>query len=98
MQMVDHLITVSNALQPINYFPPRLQFLRPEIVRQFSDLNEFGEYSVEFLLAVTELIMLQEVTNYPDGTLNLELFQRFRSNADIFSLVSAAAFRGPKQG
>lgn len=57
-------------------------------------MDTYGEYTVEFLLVVTELIMIQEKTNYPDGVMNLNLFQRFRDGADIFSVVSAATFRG----
>jgi hypothetical protein len=38
--------------------------------------------------------MVQEKTNYPDGTMNLDLFRLFREGADIFSVVSAATFRG----
>ncbi len=42
---------------------------------------------------ITELIMIQEKTNYPNGTINLNLFKKFRNGADIFSIVSAATFR-----
>jgi hypothetical protein len=38
--------------------------------------------------------MIQERTNYPEGVLNLQLFQKFRDGEDIFSVVSAATFRG----
>lgn len=38
--------------------------------------------------------MIQEKSNYPNGTLNLHLFERFRAKADIFSVVSTATFRG----
>lgn len=43
---------------------------------------------------ITELIMIQEKTNYPQGVMNLNLFRLFRNEADIFSVVSAATFRG----
>jgi len=70
-----------------------LQIFRPEQVGQFKELDQYGEYSVEFILVVTELIMIQEKTNYPNGTMNLTLFKKFRNREDIFSVVSAATFR-----
>jgi hypothetical protein len=65
----------------------------PSDVFSFAELNRYGEYSIEFLLVVIELIMVQEKTNYPTGTMNLRLFQKLRAGADIFTLVSAATFR-----
>lgn len=63
-------------------------------MKQFQGVDAYGEYSVEFLLVITELIMIQEKTNYPSGILNLNLFRLFQGEADIFSVVSAATFRG----
>ena len=49
---------------------------------------------VEFIVIVTELIMIQEKTNYPTGNLNVKVFERFRDkHDDIFAVVSAATFR-----
>ena len=60
---------------------------------RFEELNQYGQYSVEFILVVTELIMIQEKTNYPNGTMNIKVFESFRNkHADIFSVVSAATF------
>lgn len=56
-------------IQPIDYFPPRLQFFRPEHVAPFQELDKVGEFSVEFLLVVTELLAIQEKTNYPKGSI-----------------------------
>lgn len=94
MQLVDHIIGVIRRSRPVTSYPPRLQFFSRDLVAQYAALDRYGEYPTEFLLIVTELIMLQERTNYPNGVLNLNLFQRFREEADIFSVVSAATFRG----
>ena len=93
MSLIDHLIDIINRIEPTQQFPPQLQIYSAEDVQEFEELNNYGEYSIEFILVVFELIMIQEKTNYPNGTLNLKLFQRFRSNEDIFSVVSAATFR-----
>ncbi len=93
MKLVDHIIDIIKKISPTKSYPPELQFFIPNSVAQFEELNQYGEYSVEFLLVVTELIMIQEKTNYPTGTMNLNLFKKFRNMEDIFSVVSAATFR-----
>lgn len=95
MQLVDHIINeIILKVNPSTSNPPTLQIFSPDHVESFRALDAYGEYSIEFLLVTTELIMIQEKTNYSQGVLNLNLFQRFRSEADIFSVVSAATFRG----
>jgi hypothetical protein len=94
MQMVDHIINnIILKVSPANSFPPKLQIFQPSHAQTYQQLDKFGEYPVDFLLVVTELIQIQEKTNYPTGTLNLNLFRLFRKKADIFSVVSAATFR-----
>lgn len=94
MQMVDHIISdIILKVSPANGFPPKLQIFQPFHARAYRQLDKYGEYPVDFLLVVTELIQIQEKTNYPTGTLNLNLFRLFREKADIFSVVSAATFR-----
>lgn len=86
---------VGNAqVQPSNSNPPHLQIFSPDHVTPFQALDAYGEYSIEFLLVITEMIMIQEKTNYPQGSMNLMLFDLFRNGADIFTIVSAATFRG----
>jgi hypothetical protein len=94
MQLVDHIINnIILKVKPSDSFPPKLQVFSQEHVSKFKELDKYGEYPVEFLLVVTELIMIQEKTNYPKGTMNLNLFRSFREERDIFSVVSIATFR-----
>jgi len=95
MKLVDHIINnIILKVKPAESFPPKLQIFSPEHVSKFEELDKYGEYPVEFLLVITELIMIQEKTNYPGGVMNLKLFRSFRKEDDIFSVVSAATFRG----
>ena len=95
MRLVDHIINeIILKVQPSTSNPPTLQVFSPSHVEQFQELNRYGEYSVEFILVIGELIMIQEKTNYPQGMMNLRLFRLFREEADIFTVVSAATFRG----
>ena len=93
LKLVDYLIDMMKKLSPVTKYPPSLQVYNKEYIAQFKELNNYGEYSVEFILVVTELIMIQEKTNYPKGTMNVKVFEKFRDkHDDIFSVVSAATF------
>jgi len=97
MELVDHIINnIILRIQSSTANPPKIQVFSNEHVERFRELDNYGEYPVEFLLVITELIMIQEKTNYPKGVLNLNLFKAFRAEKDIFSVVSAATFRGGK--
>jgi len=91
---INHVLTnIIDKVNPVNSFPPQLQIFQPQHIDNFSALDEYGEYSIEFCLVVIELIMIQEKTNYPNGDLNKRLFQLFYEDADVFSVVSTATFR-----
>jgi hypothetical protein len=61
MSLVNHIINnIILKVGPSNSFPPNLQIFSPQHVSQFQQLDNYGEYPVEFLLVITELIMIQE--------------------------------------
>jgi hypothetical protein len=93
LELRGHILDVFSKIQPINYYPPRLQSFSPESTQKFTELNKVGEFSVEFLLVVTELIMIQEKTNYPQGSLTQRLYADFGVK-DRFSVIQSAVFRG----
>jgi hypothetical protein len=93
LELKNHLLEVFNKIQPIDYYPPKLQIFKPEHVKPFIDLDKVGEFSVEFLLVTTELIMIQETTNYPQGSLTHKLYADFGVK-DRFSVIQSAVFRG----
>jgi hypothetical protein len=61
-QLRDHMLGVFDKVQPITQFPPKLQVFRPSDVAPFASLDAVGEFSVEFLIVVTELLFIQEKT------------------------------------
>lgn len=94
LKLVDYLINMMKKLEPVTKYPPSLQVYDKQDLSEFEELNNYGEYSVEFIVVVTELIMIQEKTNYPTGTMNVKVFERFRDkHDDIFAVVSAATFK-----
>lgn len=62
-------------------------------IESFKDLNRVGEFTVEFLLVVTELMAIQEKTNYPKGSLTESLYKDFAVK-DRFSVIQKAIWKG----
>jgi len=93
LALKNHLLEVFNKIQPIDYYPPKLQIFNPEDVKPFIELDKVGEFSTEFMLVATELIMIQETTNYPQGSLTQKLYANFGVK-DRFSVIQSAVFRG----
>ncbi len=93
LKLRDHMLSVFDKVRPIAYLPPKLQVFNPSDVNQFNELGAFGEYDIEFLLVVSELLMIQEKTNYPLGSMTQMMYKAF-GKEDIFGVVSSASFRG----
>lgn len=93
LELKNHILNVFSKIQPIDYYPPHLQIFKPEHVKPFTELDMVGEFSVEFMLVTTELIMIQEKTNYPRGSLTQQLYADFGIK-DRFSVIQSAVFRG----
>lgn len=89
----DHLLWIFDQIQPIHSFPPSLQVFQSQHITPFKALDQVGEFSVEFLLVVSELIFIQEKTNYPQGSLTRRLYEAF-GQKDRFSVIHMAVFQG----
>lgn len=92
LQLKNHILGMFNAIGPATSFPPSLQFFQPGHVNQFQNLDAVGEFTVEFLLVVIELIAIQEKTNYPTGFLIQSLYQDFGVK-DRFSVIQKAILK-----
>jgi len=92
LKFKEHILKMLKALEPINYFPPKLQFFKPAHVEPFRELDSIGEFSIEFLLVSTELMAIQEKTNYPKGSLTERLYESFGVK-DRFSVIQTAVLK-----
>jgi len=92
LKLRDHILTVLKSVRPVNSFPPSLQFFKPEHVEPYKELDKVGEFTVEFLLVVTELMAIQEKTNYPEGSLTESLYKDFGVK-DRFSVIQKAVLK-----
>lgn len=59
-------------------------------VKKYKELNEYGEYRIEFLILLAKLLMIQERTNREDAYMFGRLLQKLRKGEDIFSIISTA--------
>lgn len=58
-------------------------------------MNVYGEYDVEFLYVLMELLAVQEKTNRADAYMFGSIIEQLLEvDRDIFKIVSAAGFRG----
>jgi hypothetical protein len=94
----QEMSTFIRTCQPASAFPPVNPTTFATVVRvasqKYDGLKDFGEYPVDFLVAIMMLLMIQERTNYPKGTLNLRMFESFLRHDDIFRVVGTATYRG----
>lgn len=88
--LVEHLRCVEEFVRPATSFPPELQVYSGGDEHRFAELEGIGEYSVDFLLVVVELILIQERTNYPDGNFTDTLLKAFLDGETIHELVGKA--------
>lgn len=96
LKLKEHILEMMRNIQPIDYFPPRLQYFQPHHAEPFRELDKVGEFSVEFLLVVTELLAIQEKTNYPKGSLTESLYEDFGVK-DRFRVIQKAIFTNRKK-
>jgi len=92
LKLRDHVLTMLNQIRPVDSFPPTLQFFKPEHVELFKELDRVGEFTVEFMLVVTELMAIQEKTNYPTGSLTESLYKDFATK-DRFQVIQKAVLK-----
>lgn len=64
-------------------------------IKQFTVLNEYGEYEVEFLYVLMELLAVQEKTNRADAYMFGKIIEELlETERDIFKIISRAGFGG----
>ena len=95
LKLRDHILTMISQVESVTSFPPTLQYFKPKHIEPFKELNKVGEFTVEFLLVVTELVAIQEKTNYPTGTVTGNMYKNFGVK-DRFSVIQGAVWKGKK--
>lgn len=60
---------------------------------QYQNLGEHGEYSLNFLILLAKLLMLQEKTNLETAFMFKDLLEALKRGEDLFRIVSIATHR-----
>jgi len=92
----EHLLATFDRLSSASQYPPTLQVFRTGDDESFLMLNHQGEYSVEFIMVVIELLMIQEITNFSGKSLMRKLIQDL-DKPDRFSVIQAATVKAARR-
>lgn len=92
LKLKEHILTMLKTINSVSSFPSTLQFFKPEHIELFKELDRVGEFTIEFLFVVTELLAIQEKTNYPEGSLTESLYKDFGVK-DRFSVIQKAVLK-----
>ena len=98
VRFVEFLLSMWSQVQPFTTQAEQqacaLRHASSPALQTFVPLNAYGEYSVEFIAHILELIMIQEKTGCATAHMFQGVLQAIRDDKDIFQIVSAASYRG----
>jgi len=97
-KFLDFLIGVWGNIKPIKNVAQRNKYLKIENllkesknkIGSYKELSRHGEYSVNFLILLAKLLMIQEKTNLETAYMFGNLLNALKDGGDIFKIVSTA--------
>jgi hypothetical protein len=94
--LVNYLIAMWSKIEPFSTKADQqqceLRFTNPENLAPYKELDNYGEYPVEFIGRVIELMMLEEKTGNRDAFMFKGVLEAIRDDKEIFEIVSRASF------
>ena len=97
-RFVSYLLNMWQKIEPFRDKEEQqkceLKYTNPENLKEFEELNQYGEYSIEFIGHILELIMMQEKTGSAKAHMFKGVLEAIYKDKDIFSIVSKATYRG----
>lgn len=100
VRFLEFLLKQWDKVQPIETVMKRQQLLDgnsllsqvKEECGKYRKLADKGEYSLELLLLIAELLMVQEKTNRRDAYVFGRLLRQLKSHTGIYEAISTATF------
>lgn len=97
-KFLNFLIEVWTSVKPIKNEKERKKYLKIENllkenknnIRSYDELSNHGEYSINFLILLAKLLMIQEKTNLKTAYMFKNLLDALKDGGDIFKIVSVA--------
>lgn len=71
-----------------------IKFTKPRNLEKFKELNNYGQYSVEFIGNVIELLSIEEKTGFKGAFMFKSVLTELLETEDIFSIVATATQTG----
>ncbi len=98
LNFVKFLLDMWESVKPIRSKEeqqnPPLKFSTKERLEEFGELDGYGEYSIEFMSTVIELLMIQEKTGMEGAFMFKGVLEAIYNEKDIFSIVAQARHSG----
>lgn len=98
MEFIRHLQGMWDKIQPLKTKQEQqnieTRLSSKEELAKFEALNNYGEFSVDFIAYIIELFTIEEKTGMKDAFMFKKLLDALAEEKDIFSIVSTATFNG----
>lgn len=98
LEFIEYLYNMYDKIEPFKTKEDQqkceLKFTNPENLKRFEELNQYGQYSVEFIGHVIELLSIEEKTSMEGAFMFKDVLKALKDKKDIFSIVSSATHNG----
>jgi murein L,D-transpeptidase YafK len=98
LEFVKYLLDTYDKIEPFKTKEEQqkceLQYTRSDELKKFEPLNDFGQFSIEFLGCVMELLSKEEKTGSSKAHMFRDVIKALYETNDIFSITNTATFRG----
>ena len=98
LDFVKYLLNIYDKIEPFKTKEEQqrceLRFTRDDELKKFEPLNEFGQFSIEFLGCIMELLSIEEKTGSNKAHMFRDVIQALHETDDIFAITNTASFRG----
>ncbi len=61
-----------------------------DFIKKYAKLNSYGFFTIEFIIHLMELLMIQEKTNYPEAYMFKRVLEEIIKGNDLYAMVSKA--------
>lgn len=98
LEFIDYLNEMYDRITPFRNKAEQqkceLKFTNSDKLRKFEELNKYGQYSIEFIGHVIELLSIEEKTGFAEAFMFKRVLTALKDKKDIFSIVSSATHNG----
>ncbi|MEW6222695.1 MAG: hypothetical protein AB1476_05255 [Candidatus Hadarchaeota archaeon] len=98
MEFIKYLLEMYDRLEPFKNKAGQqkceIKFTSPKNLGKFKELDNYGQYSIEFIGNVIELLSIEEKTGFEGAFMFKSVLTALLETEDIFAIVSAATQTG----